>query len=147
MHQLLMVDSSRYIRSSLICLCDVTMACSGQPHPCSQVFSVFSWSHYALLGYYIPIWLKWNIACFKIWSVTALFCSFCSFDKDKQLRFPNGLIRVYRNIAENQLFHKVWNSLSMVTIVKMGFLLMRSSNQLIPVVHCRNKPNQVIQVR
>ena len=34
-------------------------------------------------------------------------CSFCSFDKDKQLRFPNGLIRVYRNIAENQLFHKV----------------------------------------
>ena len=34
MHKLFMIDTSPYIKSSLICLCDVTIACSGQPHPC-----------------------------------------------------------------------------------------------------------------
>ena len=34
MHKLFTEDNSPHIKSSLICLCDVTMACSGQPHPC-----------------------------------------------------------------------------------------------------------------
>ena len=39
MHQLYMIDSSRYIRPSMSCFSDVTITCSGYPHPCSGAFS------------------------------------------------------------------------------------------------------------
>ena len=32
--------SSPYIRSSLLCLCDVTLTCSGKSHSCSRAFSL-----------------------------------------------------------------------------------------------------------